>query len=154
MTKDVKFCSPNTNLAEASEMLWSDSCGTLPVVDNRANVVGMITDRDICIALGTRDAKASMTTVRQVSLPKLFSCAPQDDIHAALETMGAQKIRRLPVIDERGTLKGILSIDDVVLHASKTRSVLSDLSYEDVVDTLKAICERTTEAAAVALAHP
>ena len=47
MVKDVKFCSPNTNLAAATEMFWADCCGTLPVVDDRGNVVGIITDRDI-----------------------------------------------------------------------------------------------------------
>lgn len=153
MVKDVKFCSPNTNLAAAAEMLWTDCCGTLPVVDDRGNVIGIITDRDMCIAIGTRDVKPSSTTVRDVSLPKLFACAPDDDIHAALQTMAAQKIRRLPVIDKRGTLKGILSIDDVVLHAVKTSTRFSDLTYENVVNTLKAICERPLEPAAVALAH-
>ena len=91
--------------------------------------------------------------VRDVSLPKLFSCAPDDDIRAALETMGAQKVRRLPVIDKRGTLKGILSIDDVVLHAVKTPARFSDLTYEDVVTTLKAICEKPAEHARVAVAR-
>ena len=153
MVKNVKFCGPNTNLAAATEMLWTDCCGTLPVVDDRDNVVGMITDRDICIALGTKDVPAARVNVRDVSLPKLFSCAPDDDIHAALETMGAQRVRRLPVIDTRGTLKGILSIDDVVLHAVKTPAKFSDITYEDVVTTLKRICEKPPEHVKVALAH-
>ena len=51
MVKEVRFCSAETNLAEATEMLWTDGCGTLPVVDRKGNVTGMITDRDICIAL-------------------------------------------------------------------------------------------------------
>ena len=153
MVKDVKFCGPNTNLAAATEMLWTDCCGTLPVVDDHDNVVGMITDRDICIALGTRDVPSATVKVRDVSLPKLFSCAPDEDIRAALETMGAQKVRRLPVIDKRGTLKGILSIDDVVLHAVRTPANFSDITYEDVVTTLKAICEKPPEHAKVALAN-
>jgi len=153
MVKDVKFCGPNTNLAAATEMFWTDCCGTLPVVDDRGNVVGMITDRDICIALGTRDVPSLTVKVRDVSLPKLFSCAPDDDVHAALETMGAQKVRRLPVIDKRGTLKGILSIDDVVLHAVKTPAGFSDITYEDVVTTLKAICETAPEHARAAVAR-
>ena len=143
MIKEVRFCGPNTNLAEATEMLWTDGCGTLPVVDNAHNVTGMITDRDICIALGTRDAVAAAIPVKEVSLPRLFSCDPDDDIHKALETMAAQRVRRLPVIDRKGTLQGILSIDDIVLHAEKDPVSAAGLSYADVVNALKAICERS-----------
>jgi Mg/Co/Ni transporter MgtE len=51
--------------------------------------------------------------------------------------MSAQKVRRLPVIDSEGTLQGILCLDDIVLHAEEK----ADLTYFDVVETLKAVCE-------------
>jgi CBS domain-containing protein len=137
MVKDVKVCSPITNLAAAAEIFWKEGCGTLPVVEN-GRVLGIVTDRDICIALGTRNLKAADTVVKDVALPKLFQCAPEDDIHAALKTMSAQKVRRLPVIDSKGMLQGILCLDDVVLHAEEKAA---DLTYFDVVQTLKAICE-------------
>jgi hypothetical protein len=54
-------------------------------------------------------------------------------------------VRRLPVIDARGTLKGILSIDDVVLYAQKYPKTNVDLSYADVVLALQGICERKEE---------
>jgi CBS domain-containing protein len=54
MTRNVYFCSPSMNLAEAVAMMWTDDCGALPVVNESGNVVGMITDRDICIALAAR----------------------------------------------------------------------------------------------------
>jgi len=152
MVKDVKFCSLDTNLAAATEMLWIDGCGSLPVVDGRGNVVAMITDRDICIALGTRNILAGETTVGSVTLPKLFSVKPEEDIHAALNTMAAQKIRRLPVIDDRGTLKGILSIDDIVLYAEAVPAHLGDVSYDDVASTFKSICERSVAPAPLTLA--
>jgi len=152
MVKDVKFCSLDTNLAAATEMLWTDGCGTLPVVNARGAVVGIITDRDICIALGTRNVLAAETTVGAIALPKLFSVKPEDDIHAALNTMAAQKIRRLPVIDNRGTLKGILSIDDIVLYAEAIPAHLGDVSYDDVASTFKSICERSAPPVPLALA--
>ena len=137
MVKTVKTCSPEMNLAAVAEQLWKAGCGVLPVVD-RGRVLGVITDRDICIALGTRNQKASDVRVRDVTLPKLFCCAPDEDIHAALNVMGAQKIRRLPVIDHRGALEGILCLDDIVLFAEEKGS---DLTYFDVIETLKSICE-------------
>jgi CBS domain-containing protein len=136
MVKDVKICTPITNLAAVAEILWKEGCGTLPVVEN-GRVLGIVTDRDICIALGTRNVKAADTLVKDVALPKLFYCAPENDIHAALKTMSAQKVRRLPVIDSEGTLQGILCLDDIVLHAEEK----ADPTYFDVVETLKAVCE-------------
>lgn len=137
MVKNVKFCSPETNLAAVAEKLWKDGCGTLPVVED-GRVLGIITDRDICIALGTRNQKAADVTVSDVALPKLFYCAPENDIHAALQIMSAQKVRRLPVIDNKGVLQGILCLDDIVMFAEEKSA---DLTYLDVVETLKSICE-------------
>ncbi len=145
MVNNVRFCSPEMNLATVAEILWKAGCGTLPVVEN-GRVVGMITDRDIAIALGTRNVKASETIVRDVSLPKLFFTTAEEDVHAALRTMGVQKVRRLPVVDSKGALEGIVCLDDIVLLAQE-RGVLS---YSDVVTTLKAICEHTSAVQAVA----
>jgi CBS domain-containing protein len=148
MVNDVKFCSPQMNLAAAAEILWKAGCGTLPVVEND-RVLGVITDRDIAIATGTRNARPSEIYVREVSLPKLFYCAPEDDIHTALLTMRAQKVRRLPVMAEDGTLKGILCLDDIVLFAEEAGG---ELTYADLVETLKGICEHPAVARILAMA--
>jgi|SRR5690348_17192753 CBS domain-containing protein len=139
MVRTVKTCSPEMNLAAVAEQLWKAGCGALPVVD-KSRVLGMITDRDICIALGTRNQKASEVLVRDVSLPKLFYCAPDEDIHGALQIMSAQKVRRLPVIDKRGALEGILCLDDIVLFAEEKAS---GLTYCDVIETMKSICDHS-----------
>jgi CBS domain-containing protein len=137
MIKDVKFCTPQMNLAAAAEILWKAGVGALPVVD-KGRVLGIITDRDISIALGTRNAKAAEVLVEEVALPKVFYCAEEDDIHSALETMKAQKVRRLPVIDKKGALAGILCLDDIVLYAEETAG---ELTHADVVEALQAICK-------------
>jgi CBS domain-containing protein len=149
MVKDVKICSPTTNLAAVAEILWKGGCGTVPVVEN-GRVLGIVTDRDICIALGTRNVRAADTLVKDVALPKLFYCGPEDDIHEALKTMSAQKVRRLPVLDSKGTLQGILCLDDIVMYAEEKAA---DLTYFDVVETLKAICEHERPHLALAVAQ-
>ena len=138
MVKGVRFCSPDTNLSTVAKIFWEQGCGALPVVEN-GRAMGMITDRDISIALGTRNAKAGDTYVREVALPKVFFCLPEDDIHVALQTMRAQQVRRLPVVDHNGALQGILSLDDIVLFAGEKAT--DELTYSDVVDTMKSICE-------------
>jgi len=149
MVKDVKFCSTETNLAAATEILWKASVGSLPVVEN-GRVLGIITDRDIAIALGTRNAKAGETLVKEVALPKLFYCAADDDIHVALGTMRAQQVRRLPVVDREGALEGILCLDDIVLFAEEKGG---ELTYADVVEAFQSVCEHPSVAKILAVAR-
>ena len=146
MTRDVKFCGPDTNLAEATQILWRNNCGTLPVLDSGGELIGLVTDRDMCIALGTRNCRASDLAVREVAMKPVFTCGPNDDVHGALKTMRQHQVRRVPVVGEDGKLAGILCLDEIVLHVQKTDDK-KGVSYEDVVNTMKAICEhRAAEA--------
>jgi CBS domain-containing protein len=69
---------------------------------------------------------------------KLFTCMEGDDVHCALKTLRGARIRRLPVIDRDGALGGVISIDDIVLHA-REHFLRKDISYSDVENTYKAI---------------
>ena len=138
MTQDVKACFPDTNLAAAAALMLQNDCGVLPVVVDGGNPVGVITDRDIAIAVGTRGRQPQDIRVDEVMNGPLVACAPDDDVHTALKMMRKEKLRRLPVVTDDGVLTGILSINDVVLHAQKDNK---DLGYDDVVSTFKAICE-------------
>jgi len=146
MTRQTASCGLDTSLAEAAEILYEKSCGILPVIGEGGNVVGVITDRDIGLALGIRNLRASEILVRDVILPKdrtfprLYVCTPDDKIHCILPTMRSAKIRRLPVVDRDGTLQGILSIDDLVLYACETAGK-EGISCKEVVETYKAICQ-------------
>ena len=72
----------------------------------------------------------------------MFACKPEDDIQTALKTMQENKVRRLPVVGADGTLKGILSMNDIVLKAEEPKEKkASGLSYADVVKTYKSICQ-------------
>lgn len=134
MTADVKTCHFETNLAEAVRKMWDADCGALPVVDDEGHVTGMITDRDICIAVATRGRPADRIAVRDVATGHPYSCLPDDDLKAALQTMQAHQIRRLPVVDAEGHVRGILSLNDVVTHAGAA-------SAAEVVRTLAGICK-------------
>jgi CBS domain-containing protein len=111
------YCQPETNLGSATELMWNANCGFLPVESAEGKVIGVITDRDICIALGTRNRPTGEVTVAEVLTGKLYSCAPDDDIHMALQTLKEAAVRRLPVISQKGTLVGVLSMDDILLRA-------------------------------------
>lgn len=111
------YCTPQTNLGAAIELLWNRNCGILPIVDAQLKVVGVVTDRDLCIALGTRNQLPGQITVGEVVGEKVYSCHAQDNIQTALQTMADRQVRRLPVVNRDGVLEGILSMDDVILHA-------------------------------------
>ncbi|MBI4460211.1 MAG: CBS domain-containing protein [Acidobacteria bacterium] len=146
MVREAKSCRLDTNLAAATEIMWVNDCGALPVLDGGGKVVGMITDRDICIAVGTRNRLPSEIAVSEVAPQKVFTCGPNDEIHRALKTMQLQKVRRLPVTSGDGKLKGILCLDDVTRNAKHSNA----LSYEDVVETLRAVCEHRARQAVAA----
>jgi CBS domain-containing protein len=134
MTSDVKTCRPDTNLAEAVKDMWERDCGALPVVNDEGRVTGMITDRDICIALATRGRSADRIAVREVARNKPHTCLPEDDATVALQVMQAHKVRRLPVVDGDGHVRGIVSLNDIVTHPGSA-------SPTEVVSTLASICE-------------
>jgi CBS domain-containing protein len=142
MTEAVRSCRPETNLAEAVRMMSEGDCGTLPVIEDSGQVIGMITDRDIAIAAGTRNQRPAEIQVREAMSQTVYSSAPDEDIHTALKTMRREKVHRLPVVNDAGGIEGLLSLNDVALKAEKFDGhKTTDLSYDDVVRTLKAVCE-------------
>lgn len=147
MVTKVQACRPDTNLAAAAALMWEADCGILPVAEQDGKVIGLITDRDICIALGTRNRLPSDLTVGEVISPKVHACGPDNDVKTALETMRNARVRRLPVVSKDGLLQGILSLDDVVSHA-KPAALKPDISYDDVATTYKALFERGISTAA------
>jgi CBS domain-containing protein len=137
MTSDVKRCSPETNLAAVAKIMWEGDCGAVLVVDKNEKVVGVITDRDICIAAATRPRTEGEIPVRDVISKTLHTCAPGDDARAALDTMKTRKVRRLPVVDQHGRLAGIISIHDIALQSRTSKG--ADVPVEAILDTYIAI---------------
>jgi CBS domain-containing protein len=141
MTRQVVSCRTDMNLAEVCALMWEKGCGALPVVTDTGEVTGVLTDRDICIALGTRNAPASELKAGDVAQCCVQTCNPSDDIHTALQQMREARIRRLPVVDDESRLAGILSIGDVLMKARPNGKMGTVISYGDAVTALQAICK-------------
>jgi CBS domain-containing protein len=141
MRKRAESCSRDTDLAAAAMIMWRNDCGAVPVTEAAGGkVVGVITDRDICMAVATRHRRAEEIMVGDVVSEALHTVHPQQDVHAALEIMKSRRVRRLPVVDRAGSLQGMLSINDLVRVPSDVpgRSQRGLLA-KDVLDTLQAI---------------
>jgi CBS domain-containing protein len=137
------YCQPETNLGSATELMWNANCGFLPVEAADGKVIGVITDRDICIALGTRSRLAGDIAVGEVMSGKLYSCAPDDEIHLTLQTMKEEKVRRLPVVGQKGSLVGVISMDDILLRTEPmSLGREPELSSDEVVRAYRAITQR------------
>ena len=140
MTSDARAIWITGSLADAAKEMWENDCGILPIIKDR-KVVGIITDRDICMATAIRDRSPSHISVEEVMSRTVYSAKPEEDVAQALETMRQHKIRRLPVVNTEGELKGILSMNDVVLRAKIRNGKQPQIDYSDVVKTYQAICE-------------
>ena len=126
MTSDVGYCQPNTSLAQTAMIMWQRDCGIVPVVNEQQRVVGMITDRDICIAVSMQNRLASQITVGEIIYGEVKSCRPEDDLEDALKMMKKRQLRRLPVTSKDGVLLGIISIGDL-LNAAKSKALKKKL---------------------------
>ena len=143
MSTTPYHCEPETNLGAATELMWKGNCGFLPGVGSDGRVFGVVTDRDICIALGTRNRLPGELKVSEVKTSeKLFYCCPDDDVHVALQAMQTGRVRRLPVIAHDGALAGIVSMDDILLKTGPVHAgEQPELSSDEVVKTYRAITE-------------
>jgi CBS domain-containing protein len=147
MTTEVRTCAPDTNLGAAAALMLDGDCGILPVVDNGV-LVGIVTDRDLFIALATRNQRAAELTVGQVMRSTVHSCLPEDDVQEVLALMKQHRVRRLPVLGFGGVVVGIISLNDLVLAAGPRKPVRDS----DVTDALRAICEHHHPAPHIAAA--
>ncbi len=139
-TRNAFFCRPWSNLAEVGGWMWEHDCGALPVVDFEQRVVGILTDRDVAIALATRNVPASQLLVSEVCRWNASCCPADAPLSVGLERMKSERIRRLPVLDSQGQLVGVLSLSDLLRCAQPVRKARSvDLTLEDVAQALRAI---------------
>lgn len=151
MTRTPVSCSPTTNLAEVAGTFFRRDFGSMPVVDN-GRVVGMITDRDICIAAATRGRAPKDMIAGDVMSKGVVSCSPTDDVHDALAVMERARVRRLPVIGPAGKLAGFITMNDLLLSAHPAAEGTPELTDEQVMDAFRNICRHSRTELKVAAA--
>ena len=85
MTEAAVCCNANTNVGAAVELLWANNCGMLPVVGNDGKIQGVVTDRDIAIAMGTKNRLPGEIAVGEIATKKAVTCKPEDEIHQSAD---------------------------------------------------------------------
>jgi len=146
MTGPAICCRPGTNVGAAVELLWRHNCGILPVVGPDNRLMSVVTDRDICIAMGTRNRLPGDVTIGEIATTNVFTCKPDDEIHEALGTMAEEQVRRLPVVNNEGALQGVLSMDDIITHGDLNKwEGCCELSGDEIIRSLKRLYGKAAE---------
>ena len=128
MTRDVWLASPDQKLREVAAEMERHDIGVLPVGDND-RLVGIITDRDIAVR-GISHGLGPEATVRDVMSAEVKYCFENDEIDDLAQSMAAEQIRRLPVLNSKKRLVGIVSLCDLATcrNGKATGVALSGIS--------------------------
>lgn len=146
MSKNPLTCGPDDTLHRAAQLMWEHDIGCTPIVDQSANVIGMLTDRDICMAGYTRGKSLSDCQVRDAMSTNVIHCEPGDDLSLAEARMRDAQVRRIPVLNA-GHLVGILTLNDLAVAAEERRK---GIGTDEVARTLGAISHHRATASAQA----
>ena len=123
MKSNVQSVRPEDSLRQAAEKMALANVGFLPVRDQQGRVVGTITDRDIVVRGVASGAPAELGHVGDVMTRQVIACRPDEPLSVAEDLMAQNQISRLVVTDSEGTLKGVLSLSDLIEHDSGGRAV-------------------------------
>jgi CBS domain-containing protein len=133
MTRDVAACAQDDTLNRAAELMWERDCGVIPVREGK-RVVGVVTDRDCCMAAYTKGRRLDEIGVGETMSREVNACAPGDTLAEVERRMAQFQIRRMPVLND-GHLVGIVSMNDIALAAQRGQA-----SPDEIAETLAAVC--------------
>ena len=145
MSRGVHYCEPDQSLEHAAAQMWEHDCGCLPVcaANGEIRVIGMLTDRDICMAALFQGRPLRELKVADAMSDDIRVCEVDDRPEDVELLMRENQVRRVPVTDSTGALIGIVSLADLARSARgrSTPRKPGIVSERDVGHTLAAICE-------------
>jgi len=113
LNQQIATCRPEDTMQTVATILTAKRIGALPVCDERGDMVGIISERDIVTAFSTRGGKIKTLRVRDAMTSDVISCTGDDTLEQARALLQTYRFRHLPVMDD-GKLAGILSIRDLL----------------------------------------
>jgi CBS domain-containing protein len=148
MTTSVETCGPDASGADLARIMWDRDVGCVPIVDSDRRPIGMVTDRDLCMAAYTRGQPLHDIVASSVMSSSLRSCRPTDSLVEAERLMAAAAVRRLPVVGDEGRIVGVVSLGDIARARSRTaQGRATEHVFADVAMTLAVISEPRRPAA-------
>jgi len=134
MTRDPVSCEPTDSVVKIAQLMKAQDVGAVPVVDSKSSckLVGIVTDRDIVVKVVAAGRTVENATVRDAMTNNPTTCQEDDEVSKAVAHMAEQKVRRIPVIDAAGSLRGIIAQADIAtrVHRDKTTGELVEAISE------------------------
>ena len=131
MTTDVEFIGADASVREAAELMGEIEVGALPVGSPDA-LEGVLTDRDLLYRVVARGLDCAAVRVRDVLSRPAITCRDDDTLQAAMDSMAASHVRRLPVQDARGRVVGWITLSDLsrrlLLDSGTLQSAMRELT--------------------------
>lgn len=145
MTKNPKTCEPKHDLGCAIRIMKEEDCGIVPVTEGNgeARVAGVVTDRDIALFLGSRNARPADVKIEDVMSGNVVSVSPDADAQEVSRSMQQAQVRRILVVED-GRLLGIISTADLARASAKKDEKLG----EEVESVMEKVSEDTGRARA------
>ena len=124
MTGEPRSVTPDSTAREAAQLMKEINAGVIPVVESTSSkkLVGVVTDRDIALRIVAEGKDADCRVSEVMSAGDLKTCRPADDVDRVMETMSREQVRRIPIVDERGSLVGIVAQADIVRKADDMKA--------------------------------
>ena len=119
MSKNPATVTPDTRVRQAAKLMKDEDVGIVPVVEEGGGnrLVGLLTDRDIAIRLVAEGRDPDLVAVRELMSERPKTARADDDVSSIMDLMGREQIRRVPIVDDRGALIGIVAQADIVIEA-------------------------------------
>lgn len=133
MTRDIASVHPVDNVQLAARLMGDYDCGAIPVVDRQNRPIGMITDRDIAIRAVANGLDPAYMPVGDLMTHEAFACHVNDSLVNCMRSMSRHRIRRMPIVDDRNRIVGIVSQSDLAQHASENAGLGERRAVSDVV---------------------
>ena len=113
MTQRPRAVTPQTTVREAARLMQEEDVGSLPVVDEGARLVGIVTDRDVAVRVVGQGLDSNTTVVGDVASRDVIALTPDHDLDEALGLMAREQVRRVPIVVRENQLVGMLAQADV-----------------------------------------
>jgi CBS domain-containing protein len=120
MTRNPRSVTPDATAREAAQLMKAEDVGIVPVVEG-SRLVGVVTDRDLAVRVVAEGRNGDAKVREVMSADRISTCRPDNDVDEVMEAMAKEQLRRIPIVDERGTLVGIVAQADIVRKAGNDR---------------------------------
>lgn len=117
MTRNVRTARPESPLRDIARIMKDESCGVVPIVDERDRLVGIVTDRDLVVRAFTGGRSPEQLRASDVMTDDVEAVTPDDTLHDVIGLMGRRQLRRIPVVERDDGIVGIISLGDIALRA-------------------------------------